>query len=171
MGKVDGSQALDFLSRENKYVFAFGKHICSLGQPRSPYPGSSPFSLPGFCLRAMFQCLHHDSLEAIPIYLALRNSIDLVEADDRNHCRQSLEWDIRLLRSYYQRLCAEQKNDSRPQSLLSTEIVAYLMEALEQVLAARLSRNSNQAKGSSYFGVSNNIIDLGNAFENDMDLN
>jgi anaphase-promoting complex subunit 1 len=166
MGNMGGKDALDFLSHENTQIFAFGKHICDLGQPGTAVNTATvPFSLPSFCLRALFQCLQHDSLEALPIYLTLRNAIDLMEKDSR--WKSSFEWDLRLLRSYYQRWCVDKNETYSP--LLSTEIVAYLIELTEQALV-RSDRNDEVIE-SSYFGVSRKIVTERVGVSDDMDLN
>ena len=172
VGIIDGGEALNFISRENKHVLAFGKHICNLGQTRSPHAASAPFSLPRFCRRALFQCLQHDSLEALPIYLALRNSIDLADANYRN-CRPLFEWDLRLLRSHYERMCKDQeKEENLLPPLFNTEIVAYLMEAMEQKIST-MDWNSEDTIESPFFRVSSTlrqIIDGDSSLDHAMDL-
>ena len=72
-----------------------------------------------------------DSQQAIPLYLALRSSLNMVNA---GCARVSYAWDFRLIRSYYQEggLGAAGQNSL---GLLNSEIIAYLIELLEHTLS------------------------------------
>lgn len=139
--RVNGKDALEFMatSGEDAHVVAFAAHFCDVVGSRSTRSVSAPFTLVNFCRRALHECLEHDTQEALPVYVALRNCIASVEAGRGSSV--SFSWDLRLIRSYYQRLFMGQKNHKMAtttkatQPLLSPEMVAYLIELMEQAFA------------------------------------
>lgn len=124
---------------DDKAILAFAKHFCGIGESGSSSSATEdPFSIEGFCQRVLFESLMHDTQEALPLYLVLRNAVDCV--DHRSRSMTFVAWDFRLIRSYYtyRHLIVD---ESKP-ALLNSEIVTYLYELVERRFNAKRGRQS-----------------------------
>ena len=128
-----GSQSLESIASftDDQRVLAFAKHFCDFCQPqaRKLNPGQS---MARFCTRVLHESFMHDSQQAIPLYLALRNSINMM--DTRCNARVSSAWDFRLIRAYYQEGGVGAKRQDSV-GLLNSELITYLIELLEYTLS------------------------------------
>lgn len=132
-GSFRGGPFLDLVASftEDPKVIAFAQYLCGAGNSHSANGNHDPFTVSGFCTRVLHECLTLDTEEALPLYLALRSAIEAVKSGSRSSVRSI--WDFRLIRSYY----GERKRivaDSSPR-LLNDELVTYLSELVENVLA------------------------------------
>lgn len=119
---------------DDKAILAFAKHFCGIREGESTSPATeNPFSLEGFCQRVLFESLMHDTQEALPLYLELRNAVDCV--DHRSRSMTFIAWDFRLIRSYY--TCRSLIVDESKSALLNSEIVTYLYEMVERTFNAK----------------------------------
>ena len=132
-GNCQGRESLESIASftDDQRVLAFAKHFCDVFHPqtRKHHPGQS---MAQFCSRILHECFLRDSQQAIPLYLALRSSINMVDAG----CSAgvAIAWDFRLIRSYYQEggFGAVGRNTH---GLLNCELVVYLIELLEHTLS------------------------------------
>jgi hypothetical protein len=127
---------------DDQKTVAFAKHFCGIGQfdVASGSAASSPFTDEGFRRRLLFESLMRDTQEALPLYLALRTTIESAACGGRADVFPS--WDFRLIKSYYahrHRLT----EDSSPR-ILNMEIMAHLCEMLESKFQTLLGRDSEQ---------------------------
>ncbi len=128
----NGRGSLDSISSftDDQRVIAFAKHFCDIGGPKTRKYNSGE-SMSEFCTRILHECFMRDSQQAIPLYLTLRNSINMVNAGCS--ARVAFAWDFRLIRSYYEEGglgAAGSKSDG----LLNCELITYLIKLLEYTL-------------------------------------
>jgi len=131
-GASKGKESLESIASftDDKRVLAFAKYFCDFCHPQTR-KGNSGESMAQFCTRVLNECFLRDSQQAIPLYLALRSSLNMVNA---GCARVSYAWDFRLIRSYYQAGglgAAGRKSDA----LLNCELITYLIELLEYTLS------------------------------------
>jgi hypothetical protein len=131
-GSFSGGAFLDLVASftEDHKVIAFAQYLCGDGNCHATNANHNPFTVSGFCTRVLHECLTLDTEEALPLYLALRSSIEAVKSGSKSSVRSI--WDFRLIRSYY----GERKRivaDSSPR-LLNDELVTYLCGILENVI-------------------------------------
>jgi hypothetical protein len=146
-GSFRGGPFLDLVASftEDHKVIAFAQYLCGAGNRHSANANHDPFTVSGFCTRVLHECLTLDTEEALPLYLALRSSIEAIKSGSRSSVRSI--WDYRLIRSYY----GERKRivaDSSPR-LLNEELVTYLCELLENVIADDWGSNGDGGRNSS----------------------
>ena len=128
-----GRESLESIASftDDQRVLAFAKHFCDFCHPqaRKDNPGQS---MAQFCTRILHECFLRDSQQAIPLYLALRSSINMVNAGCS--ARVSFAWDFRLIRSYYHEggLGAAGRSSH---GLLNCELITYLIELLDYTLS------------------------------------
>eukprot|EP00980_Cylindrotheca_fusiformis_P031132 scaffold25862_cov152-Cylindrotheca_fusiformis.AAC.3 len=167
-GSFQGQTSLGLIASftDDPEVLAFARHFCDVGHLQARSGSPSPFSVAGFCSRVLHECLLLDSQEALPLYLALRSAVSSLQAGVRSGVVKA--WDFRIIRSYY-----EQRRrlvpDKSPR-LLNSEIVAYLVELLENALVASPGKSAacnvdaqglNAGSVSVYFDAPNSSnVDL-----------
>ena len=128
-----GRESLELIASftDDQRVLAFAKHFCDFCQPQTRKHNAGQ-SMAQFCSRILHECFLRDSQQALPLYLALRSAINMVNAGCS--ARVSYAWDFRLIRSYYQEggLGASGRNSH---GLLNCELITYLIELLEYALS------------------------------------
>jgi len=131
--KWQGKQSLELMASftDDQQNIAFAKHFCDFCEPQTRKYISGQ-SMAQFCSRILHECFLRDSQQALPLYLALRSSIDMVNSG--YSARVAYAWDFRLIRSYYQR-SSFGTGERNSNGLLNCELVTYLMELLEYALS------------------------------------
>jgi anaphase-promoting complex subunit 1 len=128
-----GRESLELIASftDDQRVLAFAKYFCDFCQPQTRKNNSGQ-SMAQFCSRILHECFLLDSQQALPLYLALRSAINMVNAGCS--ARVAYAWDFRLIRSYYQEggLGASGRNSH---GLLNCELITYLIELLEYALS------------------------------------
>lgn len=136
-GTLHGENHLDLVSSftNDKAILAFAKHFCGIGLSGSGANSGDPFTVEGFCRRVLFESLMLDTQEALPLYLFLRNAINV--ADPKARTSIFAAWDFRLIKSYYvfRRLLV---SEATPR-ILNVELVVYLNELLERTMNSKAS--------------------------------
>jgi anaphase-promoting complex subunit 1 len=131
--KLQGIDSLELIApfTDDQRVLAFAKHFCDFCEPETRKHFSRP-SIAQFCSQVLHECFLHDTQRAIPLYLALRSTIDMINAESGS--RVASAWDFRLIRTYYQEksLGVGAKGSN---GLLNCELVAYLIELFENALS------------------------------------
>mmetsp|Transcript_18176 Transcript_18176/g.37810 ORF Transcript_18176/g.37810 Transcript_18176/m.37810 type:complete len:292 (-) Transcript_18176:2417-3292(-) len=137
--KLQGRDSLELVASftDDQRILAFAKHFCDFCEPQTRKHFSG-LSLAQFCSRILHECFLRDTQQALPLYLALRSSINMVNAG--HSARVAHAWDFRLVRSYYQQrgLIAGDRNSH---GVLNCELIAYLIELLEFALSKKNSSN------------------------------
>ena len=150
---------------EDKNVLGFAEHICGLGGYFGP-EAADPFSLTGFCRRALHESLVLDTQDTLPLYLYLRGAIDSI-ASSRSPV--PFVWDFRLIRAYYQHRHRIVGNGNP--RLINPELLAYLCEMLEQALLGRHRKSSIKSERLSTYYAAPLISRIENeAASDNMDL-
>jgi anaphase-promoting complex subunit 1 len=128
-----GRESLELIRSftDDKRVLAFAKHFCDFCQPQTRKHNSGQ-SMAQFCSRILHECFLRDSQEALPLYLALRSAITMV--DSGCSARATCAWDFRLIRSYYQ-LGGLGAVGTNSNGLLNCELITYLIELLEYTIS------------------------------------
>lgn len=109
---------------DDEQTINFAKHFCDKIEANISTRNGRP-SMAQFCSQVLQECCLHNTQEALPIYISLRNSIDTLNAG--YELPISSAWDFRLIRTFYER-------SKRSRGLLSFELVAYLIEMFEDAL-------------------------------------
>jgi len=125
--KLQGRDPLELIApfTDDRRVLAFAKHFCDFCEPETRKHFSRP-SIAQFCSQVLHECFLRDTQQALPLYLALRSTIDMINGGYRS--RVASAWDFRLIRTFYQKTKSSH-------GLLNCELVAYLIELLENALS------------------------------------
>lgn len=145
-GSLQGGSPMDLVASftDDKTILAFAKHFCGIRETE-PVNGvaDDPFTIEGFCRRVLFEALMHDTQEALPIYLLLRNAVDSINSESRYST--FVAWDFRLIRSYYS-FRSFLVDESEP-GMLNVEIVSYLNELVERTFHSKTIKNPGSSNG------------------------
>jgi len=139
MSNLQKRDSLELISSftDDQRVVAFANHFCDFCQPQTRKHNSGQ-SVAEFCSRILHECFLRDTQQALPLYLALRSAISIV--DRGYNTRVADAWDFRLIRSYYQEGGLGFRG-RKSHGLLNCEIFAYLIELLEYSLSHENSDN------------------------------
>ena len=109
---------------ESPFLLAYADYLCD------PIKAQKTLTVdPDFASQVLSECLSKDAPEALAIYLSLHHAIVLADT------ALPFLWDLRLIRAYYQERIRYVKVPST--CLLSTELLANLMERAERLLARK----------------------------------
>eukprot|EP00536_Pseudo-nitzschia_multiseries_P002282 jgi/Psemu1/251518/estExt_Genewise1Plus.C_300110 len=137
--KLRGRDPLELVTSftNDRRILAFAKHFCDFFEPQARKHAAGQ-SLAQFCSRILHECFLRDTQEALPLYLALRSSINAIDAG--HSARVAHAWDFRLIRTYYQQHSPMNGEKDSP-GVLNCELIAYLFELLESALSSENSSN------------------------------
>jgi anaphase-promoting complex subunit 1 len=132
--KLLGKTYLERIAKftDDQTILMFASHFCDASQPKSMGNRSSPISMAKFCGRILQECLLRDTREAVPLYVALRRAVSLIEGQKSGNTLPFM-WDFRLIRAYYDQNCSIW---NEPSVLLNSEILGCMIEMVENSLAS-----------------------------------
>ncbi|KAG7365277.1 anaphase-promoting complex subunit 1 [Nitzschia inconspicua] len=142
------TNSLDFISSftGDSKLMQLATHLCDFRDSLKRSLTIGSWSMPQFCSQALHECLLRDTLEVLPLYIALRNHIS------NTSCGQwtlsTAAWDHRLVRSYCQHIC--EKNTFSGNEFLNSELMTNLVQLMEKAL---FNGSSSSDLQSIYFNL------------------
>jgi len=135
--KFQGRDPLELIASitDDRRLLVFAAHFCDVNDPKTRSQLSG--SMGKFCSWVLHECFLRDTQETVPLYVALRSAVSMVETGTCSSL--PCAWDFRLIRAYYQcnarmsELACGSKNAKS--NSLNSELLGYLIQMMESALA------------------------------------